>query len=357
MTIGSKERSVLIVDDSSMMRRLMASIIERAPGLRVAGSAASAEEGWELFVSGKPDAVLLDMELPGRSGFALLERIMRQSPCPVVMVSARGASVADAAIKALELGAIDFVDKPNAGSQTLESFSAAVLRLLSPPGRSEPPRPPVMLPHRLEPSPHRPTIGAPAIVAIGASTGGVPALAVLAKGLRGFRTPVVITQHMPPGYTARLAIGLAEASGLAAREARHGDRPQPGLILIAPGGAHLSVVRDGLGAKCVVEAGPLVSGHMPSVDVLFDSVAAQFGPGAIGVLLTGMGRDGANGLLALRKAGARTICQDEATSVVYGMPRAAVELGAAEAVLPLGEIARRLCDLSGRETARILQRA
>jgi two-component system, chemotaxis family, protein-glutamate methylesterase/glutaminase len=349
-------RTVLVVDDSPMMRRLIGSIVERTAGLSLAGTAASAEEGWEQHSALRPGAVVLDMELPGRHGFQLLERIMRQAPCPVIMVSARGDSVADATLKALELGALDFVDKPNAGSQTMESFTAQLTGLLlgsEPRGGRH--AAPAAAPAALHAS--RLAHPQPVLLVIGASTGGVAALSRLMHGLRGYPLPILVTQHMPPGYTARLAIGLAEASGMRAAEARHGDRIESGAIRIAPGGAHLAVIRDSTGMRCLVETKAAVSGHMPSVDVLFQSAADAVGAPAIGVLLTGMGRDGAQGLMAMRKAGARTICQDEASCVVYGMPRAAVELGAAEAVLPLDDIARRLFDLAARDTYRPQLRA
>jgi two-component system, chemotaxis family, protein-glutamate methylesterase/glutaminase len=358
MAHSAASRSVLIVDDSSMMRRLIASIIERTPGLSVAGNAASAEEGWDQHCALHPDSVVLDMELPGRHGFALLERIMRQAPCPVVMVSARGDSFADSTVRALELGALDFVDKPNAGDQTLESFSAKLTSLLL----GARPRASAILAEMARSSLHSPSHRSalavtPTLLAIGASTGGVAALTQLMRGMKGYRLPIVVTQHMPPGYTARLAIGLSEASGLKSREARHGDKLEAGTILIAPGGAHLAIQRDSNGYHCSVTEGELVTGHRPSVDVLFQSVAETAGAAAIGTLLTGMGRDGAKGLLAMRQAGARTLCQDEATCVVFGMPKAAIDLGAAEAILPLGDIARRLFDLSSKDAPRQLLRA
>jgi two-component system, chemotaxis family, protein-glutamate methylesterase/glutaminase len=207
-------------------------------------------------------------------------------------------------------------------------------------------------------SPARPRdMAATSFIAIGASTGGVPALTTLMRGLRDFRLPILITQHMPAGYTARLALTLSEVSGLKAHEAVPGERLERGTILVAPGGRHLAVTRDGLGYVCHLTNSALVSGHRPSVDVLFQSVAIAAGPSAVGVLLTGMGRDGAAGLLAMRKTGARTICQDEASCVVFGMPRSAIELGAAESVLPLDSIAPRLREMSQISAPRSLLRA
>jgi two-component system, chemotaxis family, protein-glutamate methylesterase/glutaminase len=349
-------RTVLIVDDSAMMRRLVTTVLAREPGLTVCGTASSAEEGWEHYMALRPDAVVLDMELPGRHGFALLERIMRQSPCPVVMISSQGDHVADAAVRSLELGAIDFVDKPNAGTQTIDSFSERLIGLLLGSLGKQTAKPARSVDHSAAPARAR-AMAATSLIAIGASTGGVPALTTLMRGLRGFRLPILITQHMPAGYTARLALTLSEASGLKAREAVQGGRLEPGTILVAPGGRHLALTRDSLGFCCQLTDQAPVSGHRPSVDLLFQSVANVAGASAAGVLLTGMGSDGAAGLLAMHKVGSRTICQDEASCVVFGMPRSAIELGAADAILPLDSIAPRLREMSHGGAPRPLLRA
>jgi two-component system, chemotaxis family, protein-glutamate methylesterase/glutaminase len=267
-------------------------------------------------------------------------------PRPVVMVSARNESGSDSARLAIELGAIDFIEKPNAGSQTMESFAEALTQCLL--GRAgsngrQPVGAAARAPRRGPEGRHQPTL-----LVVGASTGGVQALGRLMQGMAGFPLPIVVTQHMPAGFTDRLAYSLSQASRLPAGEASHGDRLRPGRIVIAPGGHHLMIGRDAGGLFCILSDDDPVSGHRPSVDRLFQSSAEALGANAIGVLLTGMGRDGADGLRALHDAGAYTICQDEATCVVFGMPRAAIEQGAADEVLPLHHIAGRLMQLCAR---------
>ncbi|MEN5081201.1 chemotaxis-specific protein-glutamate methyltransferase CheB [Bosea sp. TWI1241] len=351
--------TVLVVDDSLLMQKLMTQIVNATPGFRVIGVAGSAEEGWDRIQELRPDILTLDLELPGRHGLKLLARVLKQDPLPVLIVSAFGGPGADNTIQALELGAIDFIEKPDGTGQTLDSFvrhvgsalqrASASRRLIlatkamtqavsavgevgrAPLARSEP----------------RPAGRAP-LVAIGASTGGVPAVQTVMRDLAPSRLPMVVVQHMPAGYTAKFAARLAAATGLDVKEAEDGDRLRPGGAVVAPGGnRHLEIEERRGELVCVLREGALVSGHCPSVDVMFHSVARALGAHAIGVLLTGMGRDGADGLLAMRRAGAETLIQSGETCVVNGMPKAAFEIGAAERVVPLAQIGGVVASLAG----------
>ncbi|MGX5734620.1 chemotaxis-specific protein-glutamate methyltransferase CheB [Bosea thiooxidans] len=335
---------VLVVDDSVLMQKLMTQIIDSAPGFKVIGVAGSAEEGWDAIQALRPDVVTLDLELPGRHGLKLLARVLKQDPLPVLIVSAFGGPGADNTIQALELGAIDFIEKPDGTTHTLEGFmshlvaalqrAAASRKMIAAAKQMAQLAQPRMVP------PREPARGAKAaLIAIGASTGGVPAVQTVMRDLAPLQLPISVVQHMPPGYTQRFAERLATATGLDVREATDGMRLKPGMAVIAPGGPRHLEIEDRRGElTCVLKEGPTVSGHSPSVDVMFHSVARSLGPQAFGILLTGMGRDGADGLLAMRKAGAETLIQSGETCVVNGMPKAAFEIGAAERVVPLDQI-------------------
>ncbi len=348
---------VLVVDDSVLMQKLMTQIIDSAPGFKVIGVAGSAEEGWDAIQDLRPDVVTLDLELPGRHGLKLLARVLKQDPLPVLIVSAFGGPGADNTIQALELGAIDFIEKPDGTTHTLEGFMKHLVAALqrasasrkmiaaarqmaqvaAPVRPASPPR-----------EPARARAGKTSLIAIGASTGGVPAVQTVMRDLAHLRLPIVVVQHMPPGYTAKFAARLATATGLDVHEAIDGDRLKPGMAVVAPGGPrHLEIEERRGEFVCVLKEGPLVSGHSPSVDVMFHSVARSAGAHAVGILLTGMGRDGADGLLAMRKAGAETLIQSGETCVVNGMPKAAFELGAADRVVPLSQIGTAVSQLIG----------
>lgn len=342
---------VLVVDDSILMQKLMTQIIDGAPGFRVIGVAGSAEEGWDAIQELRPDVVTLDLELPGRHGLKLLARVLKQDPLPVLIVSAFGGPGADNTIQALELGAIDFIEKPDGTRHTLEGFMKHLVGALQRASASR-----RMFASRREAAPVRVTApreaarggGKASFIAIGASTGGVPAVQVVMRDLAHLRLPIAVVQHMPPGYTAKFAARLASATGLDVREASDGERLKPGMAVVAPGGPrHLEIEERRGEFVCVLREGPLVSGHSPSVDVMFQSVARSIGAHAIGILLTGMGRDGAEGLLAMRKAGAETLIQSGETCVVNGMPKAAFEIGAAERVVALDQIGAAVSNLLG----------
>jgi two-component system chemotaxis response regulator CheB len=323
---------VLVVDDSSTMRQLVTRALQADGGIEVAGTAASALEARELIKQLNPDVMTLDVEMPEMDGLSFLERVMRLRPMPVVMVSTLTAQGTETAISALALGAVDCVVKPSAANPNSFDELPAKVKVAAKVKR-RPPAP--------EPEPAQGFRGtyqpSDKVIAIGSSTGGVEALIAVLTRFPANCAPTVITQHMPPVFTRNLAQRLDRMCAPQVLEATHGAPLKAGTVYVAPGGEqHLEV--SGSGQTCVLKPGGPVNGHCPSVDRLFMSVARHIGPRAVGALLTGMGRDGAQGLLDMRRAGARTYAQDEASSVVYGMPRAAVEIGAAEHQYSLARI-------------------
>lgn len=324
---------VLIVDDSATMRALIRAALGRRPDLTVVGEAADPLEARQAIRAHNPDVITLDVEMPNMNGLEFLERLMRLRPMPVVMVSTLTHRGAEATLAALELGAVDCVGKPT-GPQD-DSFErladTVAAAAMARPMRRE---------VRSAEAPAQASMPGDRIVAIGASTGGVEALLTVLSSFPANCPPTVITQHMPPNFTASFAARLDRTCAPTVAEATDGGELRPGHVYIAPGGLrHLEVRRLGERLTCRLSDGDPVTGHRPSVDVLFRSVAAAVGARAVGALLTGMGRDGAQGLLEMRQAGAATIGQDETTCVVFGMPRAAAEIGAVERQLPLHRIA------------------
>ena len=341
---------VLVVDDSALMRKLLGDILSSDPRIEVVGTAFDGQDGLEKIVALSPDVVTLDVEMPRKDGLALLEEIMRTRPMPVVMVSSLTQEGAEVTLKALSLGCVDFVGKPSGSISTniqivgAELISKVVMastvrvRALR---ASLTPTPPVSIPVRR--SPVLGGRGRREIVAIAASTGGPMALHQLLAALPGnFPLPIVVTQHMPMGFTALFARRLDAVSPLEVVEGFEGLALRPGLVVIAPGGSHLLVRRRGAEAFCALSDAPPVLSVKPSANIMFSSVADEFGGNVVGVVLTGMGRDGADGSVALHGKGARIIAESRQTCVVYGMPRAAVEAGVVDEVLPLPEIPRAL---------------
>ncbi len=340
---------VLIVDDSASVREALSTLLSRAPGLQVVGTAADAVIAWQKIKELAPDVISLDVEMPRLDGLTFLERLMTNYPLPVVMVSSMTASGCATTLRALELGAIDFVAKPKLdvvrGLQALSDELATKLRAAA--------RARVGV--RQAPAPVRAAAGlietTHKVIAIGASTGGTEALRQVLSALPADAPGVVIVQHMPPMFTRQFSERLDGLCQIRVKEAEDGDRILPGHALIAPGGRHLKVNRSGaIFSVEVFDAAP-VNRHRPSVDVLFHSCAVRLGASAVGVILTGMGDDGARGLAAMRKSGAHTIAQDEASSVVFGMPREAIERGGAVEVLALHRIPPALVGASA-EVAR-----
>ncbi len=336
---------VLIVDDSATIRRILTAVLDSDPGIEVVGSAPEPAVARQMIKDLNPDVLTLDVEMPNMNGIEFLEKIMRLRPMPVVMVSTLTQRGAEITLAALEQGAVDYFAKPTenvaalfqgGAAELIEKVKAAAHARVRP--RSGPASGPDKAAGPFDPGDR--------IVAIGSSTGGVEALIRVLSHFPENCPPTVITQHMPAHFTATFADRLSRLCLPSVTEARDGDVLSPGRVYVAPGGpAHLEVT--GLKTlRCKLTAADLVNGHRPSVDVLFKSMADTARSRGIGVLLTGMGRDGAAGLLAMRAAGAATIGQDEESSVVYGMPRAAFEMGAVQVQLPLEKIGPeilRLC--------------
>lgn len=332
--------TVLVVDDSAVMRQVTGAVLSTDPDLRVI-AAADPLIAMEKMARARPDVILLDLEMPRMDGLTFLKKLMREDPIPVVVCSAMATP---RAMAALDAGAVDLVQKPQIGVREFLEESAVTLiealRGAAEAGRRRRPRE-VKSSGRIEAVPVGP---APRLVAMGASTGGTEALQQILSALPPNCPPLVIAQHMPAGFTAAFARRLDQLCAIEVKEAAEGDALRPGRALIAPGGRHLAVDRSRSAGGYVARVldGPLVSRHRPSVDVLFRSVAQAAGGDATGVLLTGMGEDGAAGLKVMRDSGAHTIAQDEWTCVVFGMPRAAIEKGAAARVVPLPGIAAAL---------------
>jgi two-component system chemotaxis response regulator CheB len=336
---------VLIVDDSALMRALLTQIISAADDLEVVGEAPDPLVAREMIKVLNPDVLTLDIEMPRMDGLEFLRRLMQLRPMPVVMISSLTDRGSEATLTALELGAVDFIPKPRLDDpQRIAEISTDICDKLRAAagaqlGRARP-APAAAAQKKSSQLPAH--VREKMLVAIGASTGGTEAVKDVLAGLPEDMPPIVITQHMPPLFTTSYAQRLDRSCALRVIEAQGGERLEPGCAYLAPGHSHLRVSRrGGLYYTELSQAEP-VNRHRPSVDVMFDSVVASHGARSIGVILTGMGRDGAAGLLALRQAGAWTIGQDQASCVVYGMPREAARLDALEEVSPLPRIAERI---------------
>ncbi len=348
-----KTIKVLIVDDSALVRQMLSEMLGSAPDIEVVGTAQDPYVARERIKSLNPDVLTLDVEMPRMDGVTFLRNLMRLRPMPVVMVSTLTEKGADITLQALELGAVDFVSKPKTDlSHTLEDYAeeiiakvrnAAVARV-QPLTTVAPRRDADAVLGRKAGSGHFRTTER--ILAIGASTGGTEAIKAVLQQLPADTPGTVITQHIPEAFSAPFARRMNDNSAMTVCEAEDGQQIITGHVYIAPGNRHLMVERDGARYVCRLHDGPPVNRHKPSVDVLFRSVAQNVGSNAVAVLLTGMGDDGARGLLEIQQTGAPTIAQDENSSVVWGMPGAAVNLGAADEVLPLNKIAQRLAALS-----------
>ena len=333
---------VLIVEDSIVFRELLVQNLSRDPAIQVVGTAKDPFEARDAIIEYKPDVMTLDVELPRMNGIEFLRKLMPQYPLPVVVIS----SLSDKVFDALNAGAVDFVAKPTVtGRAQLEDFIRNELLVkikIASTARISNIKKTVMLNEQQSLS----VKGNNLIVAIGASTGGTEAIFSVAKDFGTDIPGIVVVQHMPPGFTSMYAKRLDDQCRIQVKEAQTGDRVLPGHMLIAPGGdAHMRLVKVNGVYQVEVKQGPRVNGHCPSVDVLFESVARVAGANALGIILTGMGGDGAKGLLSMRKAGARTIGQDESTCVVYGMPKVAYDLGAVEHQEKLTDIAGRTYSL------------
>ncbi|MDE5908424.1 MAG: chemotaxis response regulator protein-glutamate methylesterase [Lachnospiraceae bacterium] len=329
---------VLVVEDSIVFRELLVQNLNKDPAIQVVGTAKDPFEARDAILAHKPDVMTLDVELPRMSGIEFLRKLMPQYPLPVVVISSLSEKVFDA----MNAGAVDFVAKPAVSNRSqLEDFIRNELLVkikIASTAKISNIKKAVMSQEQQ----HLDVKTNNLIVAIGASTGGTEAIFEVAKEFGTDIPGVVVVQHMPPGFTAMYAKRLNDQCRIQVKEAETGDRVMPGRMLIAPGGdRHMRLLKVNGVYQVECKAGPKVNGHCPSVDVLFDSVAKSAGKNAVGIILTGMGGDGAKGLLEMRKAGARTIGQDESTCVVYGMPKVAYDLGAVQHQEKLSDIAKR----------------
>ncbi|ABN88441.1 chemotaxis-specific protein-glutamate methyltransferase CheB [Burkholderia pseudomallei] len=346
---------VVVVDDSMSMRTLLERIINGCDGMTCVGAAQDANAAREMIRALDPDVVTLDVEMPGMDGFEFLRRMMLLKPTPTIMVSGRTTSGSDAALRALELGAVDVIAKPVlTGPADLADYARDIAELIrgaaaarvkggvlaaASPARGE--RACIQRPRGAK------KVGIAAtrlsrVIAIGASTGGTEALRAVLQDMSGTPPPILICQHMPEGFTASFAARLDTICGIRVKEAEQGEPLRYGCAYVAPGHSHLSLAATGRHYVCRLEASPPVNRHRPSVDVLFDSVARLAGKRALGAILTGMGKDGAAGLLRMRASGARTFAQDEQSCVVFGMPKEAIAMGAVDEILPLARMGARL---------------
>ncbi|MGZ5102552.1 MAG: protein-glutamate methylesterase/protein-glutamine glutaminase [Usitatibacter sp.] len=352
---------VLIVDDSRMIRDVLTDILKDQPDIEVVGAAADAFEARDMIKNLNPDVITLDVEMPKMNGLEFLDRLMRARPTPVVMISAATERGSEVTFRALELGAVDFVTKPKLNEQTPDDYGqmiadkirAAKTARLKPPRRADPndtaSRPAVVA---KRPVPVGVKTSERVIVA-GASTGGTEAIREFLIGMPDDCPGIVIVQHMPENFTRMFAERLNGLCHITVKEAEHNDPILPGHAYIAPGGKHLWLKRDGGQLLGKLSNEPPMNLHRPSVDFLFMSAAKFLGADAVGVIMTGMGRDGAAGMLEMKKAGAWNIAQDESTSVIFGMPREAIELDAVHEVAPLQRLRERaLARFAKRETAR-----
>ncbi len=363
---GARTR-VLVVDDSAFMRKLIPAILARDPEIEVAGTAMDGVFALEKVGRLRPDVVTLDLDMPRMDGLEALRRLVEQHGVPVLVLSAFSQKGARLTLQALELGAVDFLAKPRGtGPGGLEALAEELIHKVKMAARVSPRTlhcglrnaecgtapAPLTIPQSAIRIPHS-KAGAAAtaerVVAIGISTGGPQALSYLLPQLpRDYPAGILVVQHMPQGFTRMFADRLGQIARLEVREAQDGDLVLPGRVLVAPGNQHLAVCRRRLGVVAAVTGGASVKRHRPSVDVLFGSVAAAYGPRGTGLLMTGMGDDGADGLAQIKAAGGATLVQSEESCVVAGMPRAALERGCVDRVVPLEDLAQVLNDLHGR---------
>ncbi|MCB2183633.1 MAG: chemotaxis response regulator protein-glutamate methylesterase [Desulfobulbaceae bacterium] len=335
---------VLIVDDSSLVRNILNAGLSRDPYIQVVGSAPDPYVARDMIVKFKPDVMTLDVEMPRMDGVEFLRKLMPQYPIPVVMVSSLTQRGKQITLDALDAGAVDFVSKPSTdiarglegmiGELCTKIKIASTANVSHWKGRTD------LLPFKNRIQGNKSLAeSTDKVIAIGASTGGTEAIRTVISAFPAATPGVVIVQHMPAGFTKLFAERLNSLCAMQVKEAESGDRIMPGRVLIAPGEKHMKVSRSGGIYKVDCREGEKVNGHCPSVGVLFESIAQHVGANAVGVMLTGMGSDGADSMVSMRKAGARTVAQDEKSSVVFGMPKEAYKRGGAEKLMPLIEIA------------------
>ena len=366
MNRGGNKITVVVVDDSALVRKLLTRMLESDPAIEVVGTAADPYQARDRIKETNPDVLTLDVEMPKMDGITFLQNLMRLRPMPVVMVSSLTHKGAQVTLQAMELGAVDFVTKPGRDlSRELEDYSRDIIDKVKAAARAR--VQPLDVSRIGQQEAFQEKVQAAlreagarqvdhvqqrqALVAVGASTGGTEAIRKLCMTLPPDAPPLVFAQHIPDSFSGPFAERLDAVSAVSVRQASDGDAVLSGHALLAPGDRHMEVVREGSRLVIRLHDRDPVNRHRPSVDVLFDSVATACKREAVGVLLTGMGQDGARGLLRMRQAGARTLVQDEASSVVWGMPKAALDLGAAEETLGLEQIGERMLGLAAQQSA------
>lgn len=341
--VSARPIKVLIVDDSAVVRQLLTRELGKDPGIEIIGTAPDPYIARDKIVELRPDVLTLDVEMPRMDGITFLRKLMQHQPMPVIVLSSLTATGTQTAIEALDAGAVEVLAKPGS-SYTVGDLSALLIGKIKSAARARV-RPLTARPTgpvKKEAASHSMTATTDKIIAIGASTGGVQALTTVLTELPPACPGIVIVQHMPAKFTASFAKRLNDMCRVEVKEAADGDAVIPGRVLIAPGGFHMLLARSGARYMVQIKDGPDVHHQKPSVEVLFESIAKYAGANAVGAILTGMGADGARGLLAMRQAGARTLAQDEATSIVFGMPAEAIKCGGAERVSPLDQVAQTL---------------
>lgn len=340
---------VLVIDDSAIVRKILSEAIASEADMEVVGTAPDPIIALEKIQRLKPDVLTLDIEMPRMDGLTFLKQLMQTRPMPVILISSLAQSSVEIALEALRYGAVDVLAKPS-GPYSVGELRATVSARIRAAARArlrrhtqpEPPRPIATVSGRT-------AVDKTRLIAIGASTGGTEAICVVLTNLPAEVPPILITQHIPPMFSRSFAQRLDKLCRMEVREAVDGDAPRPGLALVAPGGFHMVLERTGLTFRIKIKDGPLVCYQRPSVDVLFTSVAMAAGERAIGVMLTGMGNDGAQGMKRMKDKGCHNIVQDEATCVIFGMPREAIRAGAVDETLPLDRIAPALMNTCAKE--------
>lgn len=343
---------VLIIDDSAMIRKVFETELSKDPEIEVVGTAPDPIVGRDKIVYLRPDVITLDIEMPRMDGLTFLAKLMKHYPLPVVIVSSLAKRGGDVAMKAMELGAVEVISKPGTAysvgdmsEQLIEKVKAAakvkVFKTIDDSRISSKEENRALISSLTVKTTNK-------IVAIGASTGGTEALREVITRLPSNAPPIVIVQHMPQNFTKSFADRLNDLSQVQVKEATDGEYLAIGKVLIAPGNKHMEIRRSGIQYYVTLFDGPMMFHQRPAVEILFDSVAKYAGQNAIGVILTGMGKDGAQGLLNMRQAGAHTIAQDEKSCIVFGMPKEAIDLGAAEVIKPLPQIAQTILDICNR---------
>lgn len=345
--------NVLVVDDSAMVRQFLKHLIDQAEGMTCAGTARDAYEARDKVNQLAPDVITLDIEMPRMDGLTFLQKLMRARPTPVVMISTLTEKGAEATLRAMELGAVDFIPKPKLDIRSgLADYETEIIHAIQSASLARLRSTRTVTPPKKGDIEELSTLASTEkIIALGASTGGTEALKTILEPLPASMPAIVMTQHMPSGFTRSFAARLNGICAITVKEAEHGERILPGRAYLAPGDWHMQIIRSGANYVVQLSQEPPVNRHRPSVDVLFLSLAQSAGQNATAVLLTGMGRDGAAGLQKLKSVGAVTVAQDEETSLVYGMPKAAIDMGVVDAIVPLDRVPEHLVEWARKKAS------